>query len=173
MDDYISKPTDQSTLRDVISRWIEKTSTAVVQSIQDKTADTQSQSQNNDVSEEDNVAIRLNELGEVCGTDVVIECIDLFLEDTIASLNIFEQSFLKKDFAGVAREAHKLKGSAGNMGATRLPRVCQDLMVCVEENETHKIGEHLNQVRIEFRLLVPVYKEFLKKTQQNETALVS
>jgi PAS domain S-box-containing protein len=164
IDDYVSKPTDPSTLREIFGRWTDDKSLEAEIKTQPVTVDHSAKPAKTS-SEEENVLVRLVELDEVCGKEVVLECIQLFLDDTGKALKTLQAAFSDEDFPSVAREAHKLKGSAANMGATRLPMVCDKLMQCVEEDKIGNVGLLLNQIMSEFRFLIPVYKGILKKSQ--------
>ncbi len=160
MDDYISKPTDQKTLREVLGKWapVEVTSIPDGQQTENPPANAHASKLLNGISEEENIRTRLNELAEVCGQDVVDECIDLFMVDTAAAIANIEQAFDDSETEQIIREAHKLKGSAANMGATRLPRVCQTVMELAEEGEIGKVEILLKQIKGEYRFLTPLYK---------------
>ncbi len=160
MDDYISKPTDQKTLREVLGKWA-PTVTKSEDDSQQEPAPANNGHANailNGVSEEQNIRIRLEELGEVCGKELVDECIDLFMVDAAAAIANIERAFDDGETEQIIREAHKLKGSAANMGATRLPRVCQTVMELAEEGELSKVGILLKQIKGEYRFLTPLYK---------------
>ncbi|MEZ5306853.1 MAG: response regulator [Pyrinomonadaceae bacterium] len=156
MDDYISKPTDQQTLKEVIARWTDDIEPSE-QPASDAPAPKQSLGLLEMESEEDKIRARLDELADVCGVDVVDECIDLFVNDTCGAIDRLEDFVRNEDYQELAREAHKLKGSAANMGATRLPLICQTIMHTVEEEEYAKLRILISQARGEYQFLSPFY----------------
>ncbi len=170
MDDYISKPTDQQTLREVIGKWsAESPSELPLQA--PGTGAAKSESLIGNISEEDRIRARLKELSEACGQDVVDECIDLFVKDTGSAVRQLENAFRCNDRVALSQEAHKLKGSSANMGATRLPKICQTIMDSAEKGETQKAGILIKQIGSEIRFLLPVYQKIRETAYEEVPAL--
>jgi HPt (histidine-containing phosphotransfer) domain-containing protein len=62
--------------------------------------------------------------------EFLAEIVDLFVKEGRGHLDRLRESIAEKDVATAARAAHTLKGSAGNLGAEFLSRLCarmQDL----------------------------------------------
>jgi len=59
--------------------------------------------------------------------DPLAEFIDLFLEDVPSRLRAIKAALAKPDAAALKEAAHSLKGSANNLGARPLARLCADL----------------------------------------------
>ncbi|MDH3528519.1 MAG: response regulator [Acidobacteriota bacterium] len=156
MDDYISKPADQQTLREVIGKWAAEPPVEA-EVAQDEPSTTRRRITGG-VSEEAKIKARLEELNEVCGEEVVIECIDLFMKDTANALTRLQNGFEEFDMERIVQEAHKLKGSAANMGATTLPQICETVIQLAENEEFEKIGLLIRQIASELRFLGPVYE---------------
>ncbi|HTE05091.1 MAG TPA: Hpt domain-containing protein [Planctomycetota bacterium] len=70
----------------------------------------------------------LDEL-RACDDDgsLIAELIDLYLKDTPRRLALLREAHDAGDAAGVSREAHALKGSCGQFGATTLTECCREL----------------------------------------------
>jgi two-component system, sensor histidine kinase and response regulator len=51
----------------------------------------------------------------------------MFLDDASSRLEELREAIGAGDAAGVERTAHTLKGSSGNMGATRMSAICSEL----------------------------------------------
>ncbi|NNE67098.1 MAG: response regulator [Pyrinomonadaceae bacterium] len=175
MDDYISKPTDQRTLQEVISKWIGYAPVQLPTKTEKAPPEEKPRTFKGSVSEEDKIRARLEELSDVCGAEVVDECIDLFVEDTATAVESLEKLWSQEDTEGLEREAHKLKGSAANMGATRLPKICQAIMRFAENESYEKINPLIKQVKNEIRFLMPVYSEIRANSNDvvTESELVS
>ncbi len=169
MDDYISKPTNQERLKELIQKWLKPDENA------DDSLTTQEVLDDidlSDLSEKEKVSIRLAELAEVCDADIVIECIDLFIKDTsevIEKLNIAQEN---ADYGAILSEAHKLKGSASNMGADRMPKICQKLMALVKEDKFEATPILINQISVEYKFLKKVYKKEKNNYQSMNTGIV-
>ena len=179
MDDYISKPTDQKTLKRVLENWItsaghsppEKPAPEQFEeddSEESNTEPAQNTDQKETRSEEAKILSRLTDLGDACGSEVVNECVSLFLNDSIAAFNNLEKAITSLDFEELAREAHKLKGSAANMGATRLPKICENLMRKAEQTDEMRSRLLIKGIAAEIRFLHPVYKEIIKSADSKE-----
>lgn len=172
MDDYISKPTKQQILAEKLQYWlnyphIKNDFEAQVNQVIE--SDEQRKTLEN-VSEVKNIEIRLDELNEVCGVEVVLDCINLFLADTeniIKELNNFVE---EPDMRKLAGNAHKLKGSSSNMGATRLPGICQNLIEFAKNEQTTSTKIIMKQVSDEYAFIKTVYskkKAFYEKSLDN------
>jgi len=72
-------------------------------------------------------------LGELRACDeggdgsLLAELIDIYLEDTPRRLSQLRLAFDAADTAALAREAHALKGSCGQFGATTMAECCREL----------------------------------------------
>ena len=181
MDDYISKPTDQKTLKEVLDKWISSSvedtnvnSIIGLESSVDAEPEEEPTQERTTRSEEAGILARLDELGEACGHEVVSECVSLFLNDSLTAFNNLEFAFKKLDYEELAREAHKLKGSAANMGATRLPKICENLMLKAEDEDEMRVALLLKGVAGELRFLRPVYVNILENSvkEVSTTSLV-
>lgn len=71
--------------------------------------------------------LQLQELSEVLGAEEVREILDLFLEDSAPRLEMLSRAVAATDTSAAQREAHSLKGAAGNLGAMSLWSVCEGL----------------------------------------------
>jgi HPt (histidine-containing phosphotransfer) domain-containing protein len=59
--------------------------------------------------------------------DLASELIALFLEDSPKQLMALQQALRAADFGEVEKRSHRLKGSAGSIGAVRLREICESL----------------------------------------------
>ena len=73
------------------------------------------------------VLATLRDLSEPGQPDPVIELIDLFMEDAPDRLHAMESSLDHRDQEALKVAAHSLKGSAKNLGAKPLARICAEL----------------------------------------------
>lgn len=75
----------------------------------------------------------IRDLGEPGEPDALSEIIDLFLQDAPEYVRRLREAVAAGDFSAIERDAHTLKGSGRNLGATRLGAACHDL-------EQHAVG---------------------------------
>jgi two-component system sensor histidine kinase/response regulator len=124
MDDYVAKPMTLERLAEVLRRWVPGRITLPVSSRQVLAAH-----QTEEVDEPALVASVLAQLGdENRGGDraFVVELIDLFLEQATPLVEELHTAASLGDECDIARIAHTLQSSAGNLGARRLQRLCTD-----------------------------------------------
>jgi CheY-like chemotaxis protein len=126
MDDYVPKPVKPEELEAVLERWISKPDEdkAAVSAAGDGSATGE------DTEEyplDRSVLARLSELQEEGEPDILRELIELFLTDVPPQLVALRKAMEAGDAHSVGRIAHTLKGSSGNMGATRMTAICSDL----------------------------------------------
>ena len=152
MDDYVSKPTKQDELAQVIGRWIPKSKDTTHESLVVKDDEKSS-------DEAHHIDERLTELADTCGEDVTLECIELFIVDIEESVGRLISAVEVSDMQKIDNEAHKLKGSTANMGARNMPQTCQELMLAARENRQNEIGSLLKTILVEYQALVPIYNE--------------
>ena len=141
MDDYVSKPINPQTLADVIERCVgdleqvrlevQKKKDAVVSSgdIFDKSA-------------------LLEKLGN--DEETYTEVIQLFLEDIPLKIGQLQEAFANNDTAVVKREAHTIKGAAGNVGALVLQETADQIENAALENLGTQRDEMLFKIKEEF-----------------------
>ena len=103
----------------------------------------------------------LEEIQKPGEADFVTELIDLFLEEAAADLKALHQAFLKQDAGGIARVAHRLKGSSANMGATQMAALAEEL----EDNDATKDPKKLLALEDEFELVREALKIERKETE--------
>ena len=115
MDDYIAKPARLEHLAAVLARWVDQTpaeSPPEAAPIPEETSEL-------DVLD----GPQIDELRDVMGgdePDPYVGLADLFLEQLDLGLATLRRTAERGDAASLAREAHGLKGAAGNVGAPAL-----------------------------------------------------
>ena len=111
MDDYIAKPVDLMTVRNVLHKWI-KTDKPVAQPPLDLQR------------LED-----LRQLGSTAGADLISRMVDLFIRDTPTALAAVVDAVVTSASEELKQAAHTLRGAASNIGATRVASLCLELEV--------------------------------------------
>jgi CheY-like chemotaxis protein/HPt (histidine-containing phosphotransfer) domain-containing protein len=120
MDDYISKPIDAAELFAVLKRWLPQFDKPSASSEEDLTSGATPQA---DIS----VTERLNLFEQEFSTAMVVRLIDKFLPDTAQRLADLRKAVEAADTQAVARAAHGLKGSYGNIGSREAAGLCLQL----------------------------------------------
>ena len=79
-----------------------------------------------------------------------MELIDLFLRDTPVKIQDLQSAIARSDAPALKESAHGLKGSASNLGARRLARLCADLEKRSEAGALAEAAELFAQVTEEY-----------------------
>jgi two-component system, sensor histidine kinase and response regulator len=123
MDDYVSKPVKPEELGAVLERWILQTDEG--RSGSEEAAGNGAGADGGTTEPLDqSVLAGLRELGD---QGFLAELYELFLEDVPAQLEALRKDIEGGDAPSVERVAHTLKGSCGNIGATRMATICAEL----------------------------------------------
>jgi PAS domain S-box-containing protein len=121
MDDYITKPINANHLFAVLKRWLGQTGG------RGRKTTTKALSRSRESKADVNVAARLNELRQEFSEEMVVRLIDKFLPDTERRLVALREAVETADAAVVARAAHGLKGSFGNIGSQEAAAICSQM----------------------------------------------
>jgi signal transduction histidine kinase/HPt (histidine-containing phosphotransfer) domain-containing protein len=120
MDDYISKPIDATELFTVLKRWLPQ-----IDGKPEKIEEQQPSSATPEAVIQ--VTERLSLFDQEFGVAMVVRLIDRFLPDTAQRLVDLREAVQAADVQAVARAAHGLKGSYGNIGSQEAAGLCRQL----------------------------------------------
>ncbi|MEK6289197.1 MAG: PAS domain S-box protein [Acidobacteriota bacterium] len=117
MDDYISKPVKQDVLSAMLERWT-------------RGLPQPSGPEESDLSEsarviDSRVIAELRAIPAPADSDFFGNLIDLFIEESPKRLAAMRAALGRESATQLAREAHALKGSSANLGATRMTALCE------------------------------------------------
>ena len=59
--------------------------------------------------------------------DLIVELIDLYVEDAPRRLAVMKLSLTETNWLSLKREAHSLRGSSGNLGASKMALICDEI----------------------------------------------
>jgi CheY-like chemotaxis protein len=121
MDDYLAKPVRQESLEEVLGRWTSREDGALPDDGVPEAPETPPE--NGSVLDPE-VLANLRDLGDA---ELLAELAGMFFDDASSRLEELRGAIGTGDAAGVGRVAHTLKGSSGNMGATRMSAICAEL----------------------------------------------
>ncbi|MEP6901725.1 MAG: PAS domain S-box protein [Actinomycetota bacterium] len=145
MDDYISKPVKIDTLKQTLERWIFTTNNRA-ESISEnsKSLFQKDARQVIDLS----ILSSLRDLQQPDEPDLVTKLIDLFIKDGRVRLQSLQNALIDGDSSIIKKEAHSVQGSAANIGAQYMARLCEELEQ--KANQTKEAEILITQLDHEF-----------------------
>jgi len=79
-----------------------------------------------------------------------VELIDLFLRDTPLKIQNMQSAIARSDAPSLKESAHGLKGSASNLGARHLAKLCAELEKLSETGKLAETAELFGKVSEEY-----------------------
>ena len=159
MDDYLSKPFTVEDLRNTLGKWLGSTVTGTVPD----TASENGSSNHSDSPLDETVLDNISALQQEGMPDILSELIEIYLKESENLIQTLSHSMEDNDAEGMARSAHSLKSSSGNMGAMALAELCKDM----EENGRRQMTDHAvddyNQIIAEYQRVQSALKARLGK----------
>jgi CheY-like chemotaxis protein/HPt (histidine-containing phosphotransfer) domain-containing protein len=144
MDDYLSKPINLDDLKAMLARWIPSHATT----------DAQKEPVSSTIRERGHDCIDAAVLAELRQLDlsgsILSTLITHFLEDSPTRLAALRDALQQGDRATVARVAHELNGSSGNLGVWKMRQLCIELQVLGKSQDFSKAGTLVAQLESEF-----------------------
>jgi HPt (histidine-containing phosphotransfer) domain-containing protein len=92
----------------------------------------------------------LRQLAEQGASEVVDEILDVFRSDTVKRLAKAHEALASGDRAELKRQAHAIKGSAGQVGAPAVAAICQSLELRAPAATTGELDEMLRDLDVRF-----------------------
>ncbi|MDQ3767667.1 MAG: response regulator, partial [Actinomycetota bacterium] len=125
MDDYITKPVRVDELAKALSRWTPRGGSRLIPgSVPQPVPPTLSEAASSTPVLDNE---RISYLEAECGDDLMTELMESYLTRAPGNLTSIRQAVEADDADGIQRSAHHLKGSSGNIGASRIAALCADL----------------------------------------------
>lgn len=144
MDDYVSKPVSSEKLEAVLERWaLEEGLKAVAPA----NGNGLPVSEGTGPPLDTGVVESLRDLG---GDEMLLELVQLFFDDALSNLAALKEAIEKQDATSVERVARALKGSSGNMGATRMANLCGQLQYVGALDDLAAAPALLERLEVEF-----------------------
>ncbi|NBV86987.1 MAG: hybrid sensor histidine kinase/response regulator [Verrucomicrobia bacterium] len=159
MDDYVSKPPKEKELLMALERVPAKPCEAAELDA--------------DMPRVDAAALmRLRELGGPNGESFLKSLVERFSQSGSELALKLRSALASEDFAGAARAAHTLGGSAGNFGAGALVRACSELEAACGLEQLAPALNAAARVATEFNLVKRVLREACAEKPQESEALL-
>ena len=92
-------------------------------------------------------------ISRVVDEDLVEEIMPVCVEDNRQRLKMLTEAVARNDGGGIRNYAHSIKGSAANMGATRLSEPAGKLEHLAVQGDLSQAKELLSQIKTEFEKL--------------------
>jgi signal transduction histidine kinase/CheY-like chemotaxis protein/HPt (histidine-containing phosphotransfer) domain-containing protein len=157
MDDYLSKPVKLDQLSAMLDRWITRNPREDGRDPGEESID-------------DQVLADLRQLSDT--DDLFPTVIATFLEETPGRLMAMRMGLQREDGKELARIAHQLSGSSGNLGARRMRRLCAELEACGKRGGLETVESLLLDLTAEFERvrdrLVEERARFMQDRQESE-----
>lgn len=106
------------------------------------------------------------QLGKDLDENVLGEMLATYFQTTDESINGFKTCVAEKDFKAVARLAHKLKSSSGQLGLNKLHKLCTDLEHHIQKEPSSDLtvstSQFLKLIFEETHLTSALLNDFLK-----------
>jgi two-component system, cell cycle sensor histidine kinase and response regulator CckA len=147
MDDYLAKPAKLEQLGRTLARWLPGQSTP------DEQKEPMSSERQESVYECVDAAVlaELRHLDKSCG--LLSTLITNFLDGVPLRLATLQDAFQQGDTEALARVAHELNGSSGNLGIQKMRQLCVELQALGKAKDLSKAGTLLAQLVSEFELV--------------------
>ncbi|GAB2838277.1 PAS domain-containing hybrid sensor histidine kinase/response regulator [Ferruginibacter profundus] len=123
MNDYLSKPFEESQLLNIISKWLGKS--------------LQNEKNRPEITGKEDVLYDLSKLNEIArGNKIFVDkMINLFIEQIPVSVEEIQAAYLEKNFGAIKRVAHRIKPSIDNMGIAALKTEVREIEALAQENQ--------------------------------------
>lgn len=108
--------------------------------------------------------ISLDTIMEQCGgmAAVVETILDEFLVQAATDVSEMEEKLANGDLLTVSKAAHRLKGTAGVLGAAKLHSLCSAVELAGKEGRTADVVRSLNELKAETQVCVDAVPDIRK-----------
>ena len=143
MDDYVAKPITVEALAEVLGRWVPPVASPAPQTGMGP------------IDEEAAIdPLIFNGIRELSGDeapDFLMTIVGHFLKDVPESVEQMRQALARADLSELAHLAHRLKGSASNVGALGMARMCEQIRATADARAVGRVCELLDTLEQEFK----------------------
>ena len=164
MDDFLTKPLDEKLLASALQRASATVHAMPGQRPADSTPSVPGSNSMDDPALQDIPVLNEAELEKYRIPDdpsALNELIELFLEDLPSRFTDLRTAAARNDVAALRTAVHTLKGSASNMGASRLASVCRNLEEKLGKGDVIDLPSALPALEVEEAPLVATLKRWL------------
>ncbi len=162
MDDYVSKPVKPEELEAVLGHWVPQPDGEGSDPGEQTDGAAAAPGGGTTDPLDPGVLASLRELGD---RELLKELGELFLEDVPPQLEALREAIEGGDASSVQRVAHTLKGSCGNMGATRMSTICAELEDVGRSGELERAPVLVERLEAEFGSVRPALEAEMERSQ--------
>lgn len=140
MDDYLSKPVDPKTLREMIDKWLP---------LQRSEASKQTDFDTPEVILDLSKPVNIENIKAKFGAGGK-ELIKMFVDDAPLQIVSFRKSLQEKDFQEIADTAHKLRGVCAVLGIAHMEATCHAIEDAARKNDEQSLQSYLDDLEKQF-----------------------
>ncbi|MFM9912086.1 MAG: DAHL domain-containing protein [Methylophilaceae bacterium] len=140
MDDYLAKPIDRKLLQQALEKWLPDAKIASVESAVPVSVNNQ------------DAVFDVSHLKQMLGDDetIIQELLQIFISSTAPMLDQMGAAVAAQHFAETKKLGHQLKGSAANLGATRLQELAKELEAASLAEDSTQLTTVYGSIRASF-----------------------
>ncbi|MBB5017599.1 PAS domain S-box-containing protein [Chitinivorax tropicus] len=164
MNDFLTKPITPDALRQVLDKWVPRLPPPAPEPASaPEPAPTRELDHAEPVpgligeklQDSDGVALRqaLDEVASALGEDIVPQLIDLYHAAVQEIMPLIESALAEQDWDRVARSAHRLKGSAAQIGAKRVAENCKELEMAAKSQLPENCAYYMVRLNLEVQTM--------------------
>ncbi len=169
MNDYLTKPFRRDELIAVLDRWLPPTAAEnLAAEVWDRSvpASVPRSDAGTPVLDPERIEM-LSKIGRAKGANLLASIAPLFISQGRSRLEQLHQATTRRDAAAIALNAHGLKGSAGNLGATALADLCNEVEVLASQDVQYDFQENLQALEIELQRVEASLRELVPELREN------
>jgi HPt (histidine-containing phosphotransfer) domain-containing protein len=150
MDDYVAKPFKQRLLITVLQRWLQNSSSPILES--DAASTEESDSREIEMQDAIDASVFEN-LSSLMG-DEFADLLQAYKEDTTEFAKTLRGACDEDDHAAMQVPAHSMKSSSANIGAMRLSALAKNLEEQVRSDTLESVEQQVSEIEKEFERVV-------------------
>ncbi len=169
MDDYVTKPIRAAVLAEVLAKWLAQTSTNSDADLSPPREPSSSAPKTEETTREKAPVFDADVLAERTMDDpsLFAEVIQDFIEDTPAQVQALEEHLSAGELERAARQAHTLKGTAGNMAAFPLHHSAYELEKAAKSGDQDAADKSMQALRSAVKEAVEAMEKHLHPNQRD------
>ena len=164
MDDYISKPINPKSLSKILERWLVKMAEATTETQPDFPDKKNSSPAETDLDKDLGIFNYPVLLARVMDDKKLANSImSTFLEDLPIQMDLLKTHLIRKNAHAAGAQAHKIKGSAGNIGAESLSKTAAEVEKAGKSGDLAELNRLMIKLNDQYELTKRVIEEKLNE----------
>ncbi len=161
LDDAISKPLAVNAIEDVVKKYFAKDCVAQQASMAKVSVDANKEDETSLLDLE-----MLNSYVDIVGAQPVRDNVKMFADMMPGYLEILDSNMVAKDKAGIASEAHKIKGAAGSVGLKHIQSVAQKAQSPDMPAWWENISDWVEEIKNDYQSDIEVLNRWLDEKEK-------